>query len=64
MRPDEEFLRHVIEEIGFLRRNSRGLTLEELEEDGVLKRAFARSFEVIGEAAKNLSDEFRKRHGG
>jgi uncharacterized protein with HEPN domain len=30
--------------------------------DETLKRAFVRSLEVIGEAAKNISSEFRQKH--
>ena len=30
--------------------------------DETLQRAFARSFEITGEAAKNISSDFKKKH--
>ncbi|MEK7165908.1 MAG: HepT-like ribonuclease domain-containing protein [Patescibacteria group bacterium] len=30
--------------------------------DEVLQRAFARSLEIIGEAAKNVPEEYRRQH--
>ena len=40
-----------------------GLDLEQFVANGLLTRACARSVEIIGEAVKNLSPEFRKKHG-
>jgi len=41
---------------------SREVSWDEFSSDETLKRAFVRSIEVIGEAAKNLSTEIRDRH--
>lgn len=54
-----EFLRHIQVEIDFLTSQSQHLNFEAFIHDEVLIRAFTRSFEVIGEAVKNLPDEFR-----
>jgi uncharacterized protein with HEPN domain len=62
MKSDEVFLRHILEEINFLMQNTRNLSFDDFGRDEVLKRACARSFEIIGEAAKNTSAEFRKKH--
>ena len=62
MRSNKVFLQHIQDEINFLLRETRGLTFDELMNDEVLKRACARSFEIIGEAAKNVTPEFRKKH--
>lgn len=62
MKDDLVFIRHMLDEIHYLQTESQGLTFENFESDETLKRAFARSLEIIGEAAKNLSDEFKTRH--
>jgi uncharacterized protein with HEPN domain len=40
----------------------RPLTYERFAADETLRRAFVRSLEIIGEAVKNLPDEFRASH--
>ncbi len=57
-----EFLRHIQVEINFLSTHSQNLTFEDFTRNEVLIRAFTRSFEVIGEAVKNLPDGFRDRY--
>ncbi len=57
-----EYLRHILAEADYLIETSRGLGPEAFETDETLRRAFARSLEVIGEAAKKLPDDFRARH--
>jgi len=59
---DEAFLRHIMDEIKFLNDQCKRLELHELIEDEVLKRACIRSLEIIGEAVKNLSESFKKKH--
>ena len=62
MNENEAFLRHILDEIEFLANQCRGLQFQELMEDEVLKRASVRSLEVIGEATKNLSEEFKDKY--
>lgn len=62
MKDDKVYLRHILDEIGFLLRESEGKSFEEVIGDEVRKRAFVRSLEIIGEASKNLSDEFKAKH--
>ena len=62
MKQDEVFIRHILDEIDFLIDSSKDLEYEGLVKDETLKRAFVRSLEVIGEAAKNISSEFRQKH--
>lgn len=62
MRDDLVFIRHILDEIHYLQNESQGLTFEDFESNETLKRAFSRSLEIIGEAAKNLSEEFKTRH--
>lgn len=57
-----EYLRHILAEIEYLLEQSRTLSYERFAADETLRRAFVRSLEIIGEAVKNLPDEFRASH--
>jgi uncharacterized protein with HEPN domain len=57
-----EVLRHIRTEVEYLLRRSQGLDLDVFLADEDLRRAFARSLGIIGEAAKRVSDEFRQQH--
>ena len=59
---DEQLLKHIFEEIQFLEKEVKILSINEFLEDQKSQRAFARSIEIIGEAVKNLSEEFIIRH--
>jgi uncharacterized protein with HEPN domain len=59
---DLVFLRHIFDEAEFLLKNYQHRELQDLLEDEVLQRACLRSLEVIGEATKNLSDDFKAGH--
>jgi uncharacterized protein with HEPN domain len=57
-----DYLRHIQIEINFLIQASAGVTLERFLDDATLQRAFVRSIEVIGEAAKQVPETFRNQH--
>ncbi|HUS07853.1 MAG TPA: DUF86 domain-containing protein [Bryobacteraceae bacterium] len=57
-----EYLRHILAEADYLIRKSAGIGAERFMADETLQRAFVRSLEIIGEAAKKIPDEFRARH--
>lgn len=57
-----DYLRHIQIETNFLIQTSAGVTLERFLDDATLQRAFVRSIEVIGEAAKQVPDTFRHEH--
>ena len=46
----------------YLLDHSQGLSFERFAADETLRRAFVPSLEVIGEAVKNLPEEFRALH--
>ena len=62
MKSNEVYLRHILDEIDYLLKQAQDLTYDQFLKDETLQRAFARSFEIIGEAAKNLSADFKRRH--
>ena len=52
-----EIVQHMIDEVNYLESASQGLSREEYLGSATLKRAFARSLEIIGEATKALPTE-------
>ncbi len=62
MKHNEVYLRHILDEILFLLKTTEDLNYEAFLENEMYTRAFSRSFEIIGEAVKNLSSDFRKKH--
>jgi len=59
-----DYLRHILVESDYLIKQSAGVTAEGFIEDDTLRRAFVRSLEIIGEAAKKIPDGFRARYPG
>lgn len=57
-----DYLRHILDECDFLLDCAAGVTAEGFLADKTLRRAFQRSLEVIGEASKQLSGDFRSTH--
>lgn len=62
VKSDEVSIKHILDEIGFLKTHSRNLELEDLMKNEILKRAFPRSIEIIGEAAKNIFDPLKEKY--
>ncbi len=62
MRDVKPFLKHILDECCYLEEASKNLEFEDFMADENLKRAFVRSLEIIGEATKNLSEEFRNKY--
>jgi uncharacterized protein with HEPN domain len=60
MKHNEVYLKHILDEITFLLKSTEKLDYNSFVESEMYTRAFSRSFEIIGEAVKNLSPDFRK----
>jgi uncharacterized protein with HEPN domain len=58
----QPYLQHILNETQYLIGQSEGRNKEEFLRDETRKRAFARSLEVIGEAAKQIPDEVRQQY--
>lgn len=54
-----ELLRDILREAEFLAAQTAKTQRDEFLQDEVLKRAFVRSIEIIGEATKKVPEEFR-----
>lgn len=57
-----EFLRHIMDEVEYLLRRSANMDRREFLDNEDLRRAFARSIEIIGEASRRIPDEYRQEH--
>jgi uncharacterized protein with HEPN domain len=62
MKHNKVYLKHIMDEISFLLKSTDGLNYDSFFENEMYTRAFSRSFEIIGEAVKNLTPDFRKEH--
>jgi len=63
MRKDPEvFLAHILESIDLIEGYSEGKTREEFVESLQLQDAIIRRIEIIGEAVKNLPEDFKRDH--
>ena len=57
-----EYLRHILDEADYLINCSADLTYEAFVRDETLRRAFVRSLEIIGEAAKQVPEDVRRKY--
>ena len=57
-----EYLRHIADEAAYLGQATTGVNREAFLKDPTLQRACVRSFEIIGEATKNIPTELREAH--
>lgn len=53
------FLNHIFDETEYLLSVLAQMSREQFLQDGTAKRACVRSLEIVGEATKNLPDDFR-----
>jgi len=56
-----EYLKHILDETVFIINKTQQLDKKDFLKDEVLKRAFVRSLEIIGEAVKRLPEDLRKK---
>ena len=57
-----EYFEHIKIELDYLKKKSKGLDFNSFAGDDTLTRAFSRSFEIIGEAVKNVSEDIRSKY--
>jgi uncharacterized protein with HEPN domain len=57
-----DYLRHILVEANYLISRGDGLSVGRFMSDETLRRAFVRSLEIIGEAAKKVPEGFRTQH--
>jgi uncharacterized protein with HEPN domain len=58
----DDLIRHILDEVAFLTDEAFAMSEEQFMVDEKTQRAFARSFEIIGEASKKIPDDFKAMH--
>ena len=61
-RDDTVYLRHILDAIGLIKEYTRGMSENEFLGNSMAHDAVIRQIEIIGEAARNISDEFQEKH--
>ena len=61
-RDDTVYLRHIVDAIHRIERHLGGVSRDEFFESELVQDAVVRQLEIIGEAARNVSDDFRQAH--
>ncbi|KON78986.1 DUF86 domain-containing protein [Leptospira kirschneri] len=62
MKSDLDYIKHIYGKILFLKEEFNKTNKDLFLINNVLKRAFVRSIEIIGEASNKLSDSFKKKY--
>ena len=55
----KEFLKHILDECSYIISVTENITYDNFLDDETLKRAVVRSLEIIGEATKKISADFK-----
>jgi len=61
-RDDTVYLHHILDAIGLIEEYTRGMSENEFLANSMAHDAVVRQIEIIGEAARNISDEFQEKH--
>lgn len=56
------FLMHVLESAEKIEEFTKGISKEEFADSSLIQDGVARRLEIIGEATKNIPEDFRKKH--
>lgn len=62
MKEEMVFLGHILEATGRINRYISGMDEKSFMANDMARDAVVRNIEIIGEAVKNLPDEYRKKH--
>ena len=64
MRDPRLYIEDILEAVEKIKRYTEGMSFDDFLEDEKTVDAVLRNLEIIGEAAKNLPDEFKERYAG
>jgi uncharacterized protein with HEPN domain len=59
---DSVYLHHILDSIERIEKYTHGVSKNEFLQNGLLQDGVLRQMEIIGEASRNLSSEFRENH--
>jgi len=61
-RDDTVYLRHILDAIDLIEDYTKGMSENEFLSNSMARDAVVRQIEIIGEAARNISDKFQEKH--
>lgn len=59
---DEVYLQHILDAIAKIEQYTTGVSYQVFSESSLVQDGTVHELEIIGEASRNLSEEFRNRH--
>ena len=59
---EREYLKHILDEVNYLLDSAKEISEGRFMRDPTLERAYTRSLEIIGEAVKNLPEDFKVKY--
>jgi uncharacterized protein with HEPN domain len=59
---DKLYLQHIVESIKKIRQYTEGITVEDFKKDPLIQDGVVRQLEIIGEAARVMSEETKKKY--
>lgn len=57
-----DFLQHILDEATFCVKTTEDVRYDKFIEDGILSRAIIRSLEIIGEASKKITPDYKAKY--
>ena len=60
---DKLYVKHIVDAIGKVRQYTDGIKLEDFRKDTLVQDAVVRELEIIGEAARHISEPTKKKYG-
>jgi len=60
LKNQKPLLKHIMDELDFILNYTKDIDFDSLLNDELLQRALIRSLEIIGEAVKQIDDEFKE----
>ena len=62
LKDQSALLKHILDEIEFILKYTKDISYDSFTKNEVLERAVVRSLEIIGEAVKQLDNDFKKQN--
>lgn len=62
MKADTVYLRHILDSIARIEKYTEGVDYEDFMDDDLVQAGVMREIEIIGEATKRLSQQFRNKY--
>lgn len=60
MKDDISYIEHILQAIDRINKYTQGISRTDFDENEMLQDAIIRNIEIIGEATKNVSENFKK----